>query len=149
MALDDFLKKSRKEGSIPLSYKEVTVRLNGTTKVEYENPLYTKAKAHAARLMNQLTRGGKSDGNEPAEGLISKLYGEEVVIRTAEGYHYGKLRGYDGKNFKLDDYHFDVNKLDTFEYALESFGSENTVIPAKDYLSISEIPMVVEDGEEN
>lgn len=156
MTLDDFLKKSRKEGSIPLSYEEMSIGVHGTTKVKYENHLYTKAKANAARLMNQLMRGTQlqgtqSDGSQSADGLIARLYGEEVVIHTAEGYHYGTLRGYDGRNFKLDDYHFDTRRLDTFEYEFNRpFINESTmIIPARDYISISEIPMVVEDNGEN
>lgn len=152
MTLEDFLKKGRKKGSIPLSYKEVTVGLNGTTKVEYENHLYSKAKANAARLMNQLRQsmqlqGTQSDSSQSADGLIEKLYGEEVVIHTAEGFHYGTLCGYDGKNFKLDGYHFDKRLVDNFEYEFSRpFFSESTrIIPAKDYISISEIPMVVEE----
>ncbi len=150
MTLENFLRKSKKQGSIPLSYKEVTVGLNGTTKVDYESHLYTRAKANVAQLMNRLRgtqlQAPQSNGGQHAdESLVSRLYGEEVVIHAAKGYHYGKLNGYDGKNFMLGSYHFDTRKLDTFEYALESFSSDGAVVPSEDFISISEVPLDVEE----
>jgi hypothetical protein len=109
--------------------------------VEYENPAYRKAKEVIARVLN---RGRES--NNGIDSLVSNLYGEEIVIRTSDGYHHGKLCGYDGKSFMLGNYLFSRRPMDVFDYSSEFFiGSEETIIPAKNIISISKIPITTEE----
>ncbi len=139
MTLDDFFRECKQKGATPLSYKEFTESINGTKTVEYENPEYAKARERTARILNpNLKENGK------IENLVTRLYGEEVVIHTASGYHYGTLQGYDGKRFMLENYHFDKKLIDTFDYVQKALFSSDSVVPAENTISISKIPLKVE-----
>jgi hypothetical protein len=140
MTLDDFFKECRKKGTTPLSYRRQAETLNGSTTVEYENPEYTRAKERLVRILNPNAKNNKMDD------LVSRFYGEEVVIHTKSGYHYGTLLGYDGKGFLLGDYLFDKKLVDTFDFTRRhSFGSDSFV-PVEDFIYISHIPLKVEEA---
>jgi len=139
MTLDDFFKECEKEGGIPLSYRSHTETLNGKRTVDYENPEYAKARERTARIINpNLKENGRIDD------LVSRLYGEEVVIHNSSGYHYGTLQGYDGKGFMLENYHFNKKLIDTFDYVQKALFSSDSVVPAENIISISKIPLKVE-----
>lgn len=143
MTLDNFFKECKQKGATPLSYKEFTESINGTKTVEYENPAYRKAKEVIGRVLN---RGrGNSNGNSGIDGLVSNLYGEDIVIHTKDGYHHGKLLGYDGKAFMLGNYLFNDRPMEMMDYETEFFYGEDTIIPAKDIVSISKIPVMTEE----
>ncbi len=141
MTLDDFLNECKKRGATPLNYRSHTETINGSRTVEYENPKYREAKARLAEMLGRI----KQTGNPNTDNLLNRLYGEDVVIRTANGYHYGKLYGFDGKNFLLDNYHFDKRMIDFFEYSIESLFGEDTIVPAENIISISKIPLMTEE----
>lgn len=145
MTLDDFLKECEKKGSIPLSYRSHVVTLKGEKTINYENPRYTMMKKLAGKVTGRI----KETGNPYVDDVVGSLFGEEVVIHTATGYHYGTLYGNDGENFLLGKYHFDKKLIDTFEYASESLFNEDAVVPAKDVKSISGIPLTVQEKEES
>lgn len=139
MTLDDFFRECEKKGGIPLSYRSHTETLNGKRTVDYENPEYAKARERTARILNpNLKENGK------IENLVTRLYGEEVVIHNSSGYHYGTLQGYDGKRFMLENYHFDKKLIDTFDYVQKALFSSDSVVPAENTISISKIPLKVE-----
>ena len=92
MTLDEFFKECRAKAATPLSYRSHKEFVNGSRTVEYENPAYTKAKRGTAEILNP-----DSKENSRIDNLVSRLYGEEVVIHTSSGYHYGMLRRYDGR----------------------------------------------------
>ncbi len=87
MTLDDFLKECEKKGSIPLSYRSHVETLNGSQTIEYENPKYREGRVKLAKMLGNL----KETGNPYADNLISRLYGEDIVIKTATGYHHGQI----------------------------------------------------------
>lgn len=137
MTLDDFFKECEKKEAIPLSYRNHREFVNGSRTVEYENPKYKKARERIAKILGT--------GNEHVDDVISGLYGEEVVIRTKDGFHYGTLKGYDGKSFRLENHHYDNKLMDIFDYfSRASLYGENTVVPAKDSISVSAIPLHIE-----
>ena len=144
MTLDDFFRECKQKGATPLSYKEFTESINGTKTVEYENPTYRKAKEVIARVLNR-GRGNSNDGNSGIDGLVSNLYGEEIVIHTKDGYHHGKLLGYDGKAFLLGDYLFNNRPMEMMDYETEFFYGGDTIIPAENIISISKIPVLTEE----
>ena len=141
MTLDEFFRECEKEGGIPLSYRSHTETINGSRTVEYENPKYAESRARLAKIL-----GVKETGDKETDDLISRLYGEEVVIRTKYGYHHGKLCGFDGKGFLLNDYLFSKNPLDVFGYSSEFFHGGGTIVPAEGAISMSKIPLHVEKG---
>ena len=140
MTLDDFFKECEKNGGMPLSYRSHTETLKGTRTIEYENPKYAEAKARLAKMLGRI----KQTGNPNTDNLLARLYGEEVVIHTKDGYHYGTLHGYDGRGFMLGDYYFDKKLIDDFDYAQKALFSSDSVIPAENIISISEIPLKAE-----
>lgn len=125
-----------------MSYHSHTETLNGTRTVEYENPKYSEAKARLAKMLGRI----RQSGNPNADNLLNRLYGEEVVIHTKDGYHHGELLGYDGKSFMLGDYLFNNRPMNTFEYSSQSIFSEDTIIPAENIFSISKIPIMTEES---
>jgi len=147
MTLDGFFKECKRKGMTPVSYKEITEGLNGSRMVEYINPEYAKSKDMLARILNRGSRGrgDSNDGNSGIDGLVSNLYGEEIVIHTKDGYHHGKFLGYDGKAFMLGNYLFNDRPMDMMDYGTEFFYGEDTIIPAKDIISISKIPDMAEE----
>ena len=140
MTLDDFFKECEKEGGIPLSYRNHAETIRGSRTVEYENPLYSDVKAQAARIA-----GVKAAGNRMLDSIISSLYGEDVVIHASDGYHHGRLSGYDGKSFMLDKYLFREKPVDVFKYAGDSIYKESAAVPAENIISISKIPLKAEE----
>jgi hypothetical protein len=137
MSLDDFLKSCKEKGQTPLRYSEDTIYTNGRRRVKWTDPAYARGMA----LLNEKL-GFK--GNN----LITRLYGSEVVIRTPHGFHHGELQSYDGEFFYLKGYCFSREPMGTFEYGANSMFSKDAVVPAEGVVSVREIPMVVEKGEE-
>lgn len=78
------------------------------------------------------------------EDLLSKMKGQEVVIITKDGYHYGTLRDYDGKMFYLGQYYFSEKLIDKWAYGSASFFNEGGLVPADKVVSISKMPSHVE-----
>lgn len=140
MTLDEFFRECKQKGATPLSYKEFTESINGTKTVEYENPAYRKAKEVIGRVLNR----GRENNNR-IDSLVSNLYGEEVVIHTKDGYHHGKLLGYDGKAFMLGNYLFSNRPMELMDYSTEFFYGEDTIIPAEGIITISKIPIMTEE----
>jgi hypothetical protein len=126
---------------MPLSYRSHKEFVNGSRTVEYENPEYAKAKKGAAGILDPDMKE-----NSRIDNLVSRLYGEEVVIHTSSGYHYGTLKGYDGKKLMLENYHFDKRQIDVFDYLQKAFFSSDSAVPAGSIISISKIPLKVEKG---
>jgi small nuclear ribonucleoprotein (snRNP)-like protein len=141
MTLDEFFKECERKGAIPLSYRSHVETLNGSQTIEYENPKYREAKAKLARMLGSI----KQTGNPRTDNLLSRLYGEEIVIHTKDGYHFGRLQGYDGKSFMLGDYLFNDRPMEMMDYETEFFHGGDTIIPTKDIISISKIPDMVEE----
>ena len=142
MALDDFLNECKRKGVTPLSYRSHTETLNGTKTVEYENPKYREAKVRLAEIMGNIKR----TEDPKTDNLLNRLYGEDIVIRTRDGYHHGKLYGYDGKSLVLANYRFSRKPMDIFDYSSEFFTDDNeTIIPAEGIISISKIPIMTEE----
>lgn len=137
MTLDDFLKECEEKGAIPLSYRNHAETLKGTKTVEYENPKYKAAKAKLAKILGM---------NQGEDNAVSKLYGEEVVIRTKYGYHHGTLQGFNGKAFMLSEYLFSRKPLDMMGYSSEIIRGDDTAVPAEGAISISKIPLYAEKG---
>ncbi len=137
MTLDDFFKECEKEGGIPLSYRSHAETINGSRTVEYENPKYKEAKTGLAKILGMDKAGDENS-------IISRLYGDEVVIRTKYGYHHGTLQGFDGKAFMLSDYLFSRKPLDMIDYSSELIRGEDTAVPAGGSISISKIPLHVD-----
>lgn len=139
MTLNEFFRECERKEGIPLNYRSHKEFVNGSRTVEYENPEYAKAKERTARILNpDLKENGRIDD------LVTHFYGEEVVIHTSSGYHYGTLQGYDGKGFMLENYHFDKRQIDVFDYLQKALFSSDSVVPAEDIVSISKIPLKVE-----
>ena len=147
MTLDDFFKECKRKGMTPVSYKESSWGLNGSRTVEYVNPKYTnyvKSRDVLNRILNRSRdRRNSNDGNSGIDGLVSNLYGENVVIRTRDGYHYGKFLEYDGKAFMLGNYLFNDRPMELMDYETEFFYGGDTIVPAKDIISISKIPEMI------
>ena len=142
MTLDEFFKECKEKGETPLSYRSHTETLDGTRTVEYENLKYREARAKLAEMLGNI----KQTGNPRTDNLLNRLYGEDVVIRTRDGYHFGRLQGYDGKGFLLGNYLFGRKPMDIFDYSSEFFlGSDETIIPAEGIISISKIPIMTEE----
>lgn len=139
MTLDDFFRECEKEGAIPLSYRSHAKTTRGSRTVEYENPGYARARGILDRMFNRSRDNGRPDN------LVSGLYGEEVIIRTRDGYHLGKLYDYDGKTFTLGNYLFSRRPMDIFEYSIESFLRKDTIVPAENIISISKIPLMTKE----
>ena len=142
MTLDDFFRECERKGVIPLSYRSHSEFVNGSRTVEYKNPMYAKAKARLAEML-----GMKQTGDPRTDNLLNRLYGEDIVIRTKDGYHFGRLQGYDGKGFLLGNYLFGRKPMDIFDYSSEFFLGEDTIIPipAEGIISISKIPIMTEE----
>ncbi|GAG18160.1 unnamed protein product, partial [marine sediment metagenome] len=83
------------------------------------------------------------------DGLLDKMQGSEVVIHTKNGYHYGKLCDYDGKTFYLERYYFNDKLIGKWDYYSASFFNKGSMVPAKDIISISEMPSQVDDPEQD
>lgn len=143
MTLDDFLNECKRKGVTPVRYKESSWGLNGSKTVEYVNPEYAKAEEVIARVLNRGRGNNRNEGG--IDSLVSNLYGEEVVIRTRDGYHFGRLQGYDGKSFMLSNYLFSNKPKDIFDYSTEFFHGDDTVIPAEGIISISKIPIMTKE----
>jgi len=132
MTIDDFFKECEGKGAIPLSYKSHKKFANGSRTVEYENPKYKKAKEKIAKILGM------------EDEAFSGLYGQEVMIKTKNGYHYGILKGLDEKGFRLENYLFNERKMDLMGYYTSfSPGFDDTVIPAEGIVSISRIPDII------
>jgi len=147
MTLDEFFKECRAKGVTPVSYKESSWGLNGSRTVEYVNPEYAKLKDMLARILNRGSRGrgDSNDGNSGIDNLVSNLYGDDIIIRTRDGYHHGKLLGYDGKVFMLGNYLFNDRPMEMMDYETEFFYGGDTIIPAKDIISVSKMPVMTEE----
>jgi len=80
------------------------------------------------------------------EDWLSKMYEKDVVIHNNEGYHYGRLCGYDDKFLYLESYQFSKKPMAYFDRLARSavFG-KNAVLRAEDIVSIMEAPGVGED----
>lgn len=114
---------------------------NGSAgKDKFSRSDYMKARALLYYLI-----GGKSIDNL----IFNMTYGnKDIVIRNRDGYHYGRLLGYDGKFFYLGAYHFDRELIDELSYIetdMDSLGSYKAAIPAVGVSSVSEIPSFIED----
>ncbi len=83
------------------------------------------------------------------DDLLSRMYGEEVVIHNKDGYHYGRLRSYDGKMFYLEQYYFNKKLIDRWNYSSASFFNKDGMLPADNIISISKMPSYVEDPEQD
>lgn len=138
MTLEDFLGDCRKKGAIPLSFRNHAEALNGSSSIEYDNPSYAEAKKRLAKILNP------NPGDAKINDLLSRFYGEEIVIHTSSGYHYGTLNGYDGKRFLLGNYYFYEKLIDTFDYVHKALFSSDSIVPSENIISISKIPLVVE-----
>lgn len=138
MTIDDFFKECEGKGAIPLSYKSHKKFANGSRTVEYENPDYKKAREKLAKIL------GFDSGDESLDAFLAGLHGEEVVIRTRDGYHHGILNGYDGKSFMLDNYLFSKKPLDIFKYSTDSLLNEDGAVPAEGIISFSKMPLMTE-----
>lgn len=143
MSIDDFLEECRKKGVRPLHCSSKSEGVNGSKHERYESREYRKARA----LMYLLF--GNGDGNLD-DLMFNMMYGnKDIVIRNKNGYHYGRLVGYDGKRFYLDNYHFDRRLIDELSYIeadMDSPGGRKVAIPADNGLvSVGEIPSFIED----
>ena len=142
MSLDDFLEECRKKGATPLRYSSKSEGINGSRHERYESREYRKARA----LMYLLF--GNGDGNLD-NLMFNMMYGnKDIVVRNSDGYHYGRLVGYDGKFFYLSAYHFDRRLIDELSYIeadMDSLGSYKVAIPAANVSSVSEIPSCAEE----
>jgi hypothetical protein len=134
----NFFRECYREGAVPLSYRSHKEFVNGSRTVEYENPEYAKAKKGAAGIL-----APDMKENSRIDNLVSRLYGEEVVIHTSSGYHYGMLSRYDGRELMLENYHFDKRQIDIFDYLQKAFFSNDSAVPAENIISISKIPLKV------
>ncbi len=102
-------------------------------------------------------RSGRTDGND--RGYIGKqrridlerlladfsrsfLVGKEIMVYTADGYHYGVLQGMDNDFIYLANYVFDKHKMSVFEYSYRA-GFNRGVVPREKMKSMSEIPLTV------
>jgi len=83
------------------------------------------------------------------DGLLEEMQGSEVVIHTKNGYHYGRMRDYDGKMFYLERYYFNNKLIGKWDYSSASFFSKDGMVPAKDIISVSKIPSFVDDPEQD
>lgn len=106
-----------------------------------EMPKNMKPREAFVKVLNSYLK----DKDKKSDDLMSRLFGKDVVIHTSEGYHYGRLEAYNGKEFMLGRYHFDRNRLTAFEYAFSSVSGEDSVIPANDVISVSKVPAVVRE----
>lgn len=139
MSLDDFLEECRKKGATPLRYSSKSEGINGSRHERYESREYRKAKALMYLLL------GNGDGNLD-NLMFNMMYGnKDIVIRNRDGYHYGRLLGYDGKMFYLENYHFDRRLIDEISYVESSFGNGKAAIPAANVSSVSEIPSFMDE----
>lgn len=150
MSLDDFLKGCKEKGYVPLNYRRKTKFADGSEyEEEFRNGAYAGLNAERAgfRAGNRREKAGSSqyERGERIDDVVSELYGNEVVIRTKDGYHHGELNGYDGRFFYLKSYCFSREPMSTFEYGAKSIFSEDAVVPAGDIVSVGEIPMVVNE----
>jgi len=153
MSLDDFLRSCKEKGYTPLNYSKKTKFADGSEyEEEFRNGAYAGVNAGRAgfRAGNRREQAGSSqhERDERIDDVVSELYGSEVVIRTPQGFHYGELQSYDGKFFYLKSYCFSRKSMSTFEYGAKSIFSEDAVVPARDIVSVGEIPMVVNKGKE-
>lgn len=133
MTLEEFLRDNRRKGTIPISYKEFTNNLEGTTTmVRYLNPAFKVSGGALAGLLER--RKEREDGKDD---IISKLYDEQVIVRTKDGYHIGRLAGHDDKFFMLENYQFTDEPLECISgYPTE----KKAIIPLNSIISISKIP---------
>lgn len=72
------------------------------------------------------------------EDWLSKMYEKDVVIRKNDGYHYGRLCGYDGKFLYLDRYYFSKKPMGYFECLTRSFFGKDAMLRAENIISIME-----------
>jgi hypothetical protein len=149
MTLDDFLRKCRENGAVPLSYRRKTRDVHGN---EYTESFESKAYRDMMRIRDMLgigrvmRRGSRSEG---VDDVVSGLYGREVVIRKQDGYYHGILQGYDGKFFYLREYCFSRKPMSIFEYSpVFSLDDNDAVVPAEGVISIAGIPLDVDEAEE-
>jgi len=138
MSLDDFMEECRKKGATPLRYSSKSEGVNGSKHEKYESREYRKARA----LMYLLF--GNGDGKLD-DLMFNMMYGnKDIVVRNSDGYHYGRLVGYDGKRFYLDNYYFNSRLIDEVTYietAMYSPGGRKVAIPADNgVISVGEIP---------
>ena len=138
MTIDDFFRECEKNGAVPLSYRSNAKTVRGSRTVEYENPKYKAAKEKLVKIL------GMETGNANSDDVLAELYGEEVVVRTKDGYHHGILNGYDGKSFMLGNYLFSKKPLDVFYYSSNSLLSEDGAVPAEGAISLSRMPLKTE-----
>jgi hypothetical protein len=80
----------------------------------------------------------------------SFLIGREIMVCTADGYHYGVFQGVDNDFVYLANYIFDKQKMSVFEYSARA-GFNRGVVPREKMRAMSEIPMTVRatKGEES
>ena len=140
MTLDEYFKECEKKGAVPLSYRSYAKTLNGSRTIEYENPRYAKAKEDLVGTMGVNKQGEDRNIND----IVSRLYGEEVIIYTKDGCHHGELLGYDGKSFCLGRYVFKDKPMDVFDYSTKSLFSEEAIVPAENIISISRMSLHIE-----
>jgi len=137
MTLEDFFKECKKTGATPLSYESHIETLHGSKTIKYENPIYAKAK----KRVEDIIGSHKEREDDEISDIVSRLYGENVVIRTKDGYHHGILAEYDGKSFYLDRHIYKDKLMNYFDYSINSMFSEGSAVPAEGIISISKIPM--------
>ena len=146
MALDDFLRECMSKGKTPLHYKRTAVYVDGSQVTEsFESRAYREMQRAEERIRDMLGRGRNGAGspnrrNEGIDRAVSGLYGSDVVIRTGDGYHYGRLEGYDGSFFHLKSHCFSTRLMDSFDYLSESIFSGDAAVPADGIAFVKEIP---------
>ena len=153
MTLNDFLDKCRKKGTIPLSYERITMDAYGNKYSEgFENAAFTglkPLKLKPARIGEKIPyeRPGMEAGRtDRINDLVSRLYGREVVIHDKDGYHYGRLAGYDGKMFQLQQYHSSKRPIDESDYFFDSlWNDDNALVPINGVVSIKEMPFIADN----
>lgn len=155
MTLDDYLRQCREKGQAPLHYKRTVRDIHGNVFTEeFRGPGFAGFSGHKGRKngygssKESRQKSSEHERDKGTDDVVSELYGSEVVIRTRDGYHHGELVSYDGRFFRLKGYCFSKDLMDTFEYGAKSIFSEDAVVPAGNIVSVGEIPMVADEGEE-
>lgn len=144
MSLDDFLEECKKNGATPISYESRSDPLFGSRYERWDNPAF---KNKATDSLRSLLR---DEGGE-VDDLFSMMYsGKDVVIRNRDGYHYGRLIGYDSRKrfYILDGYYFSNKLMDELSYVeriVDFLGGCKVAIPADNLISVSEIPSCAEE----
>lgn len=152
MSLEKFLKDCKRTGYTPVSYRCDTVTPEGKRfrGREYVNPKYayllkgrnTAVKDHESNTRHDESEEGKTGYLDIKESIMA-LKGENVVVHSKDGYHYGRLIDFDGKRFVFGKYYFDKDMMDSFSYNKKAFFRKDSIVPAKGLISIMKMPLSV------